>query len=149
MKRTIIALVAAAALALPAMAKQREMQQDSSTSGRIKDRDDQTMSRGGHTTMRARSARAVDHHRDRDWAAGYFLRYGVGYAGGKDYDNPRYYRGRGEYDRDRYRRHSSMSASMNNKGERGSRTARIATRELPGDMGVGLSGCCRGLDNRG
>lgn len=102
MKRTIIALVAVAALAFPAMAKQHGMQQNSSF-GRMHDRDDQTMSRGRHAGMRGRSARTVDHYRYRD-PAGYFLRTGVGYAGAKDYDNPRYYRGR--------------------PGERGVRTAR-------------------------
>lgn len=97
MNRIIFALVAVAALAFPAMAKQHGMHQNSSF-GRMQDRDDQTMSRGRHAGMRGRSARTVDHYRYRD-PAGYFLRTGVGYAGAKDYDNPRYYRGSGEYER--------------------------------------------------
>ena len=94
MNRIIIALVAAAALAFPAMAKQQKMQQGFSPV----------------VSMQGRSARAVDHYRYRD-PAGWFLRTGVGYAGAKDYDNPRYYRGTGEYDRDRYRRRSAMGGS--------------------------------------
>ncbi len=103
MNRIIIALVAAAALAFPAMAKQQGMQQGFS---RV-------------VSMQGRSARAVDHYRYRD-PAGWFLRTGVGYAGAKDYDNPRYYRG-GGYDRDRYRGRSAMGGSMTGKSARTAR----------------------------
>ena len=116
MNRIIIALVAAAALAFPAMAKQQGMQQGFS----LRQHAIGTLRRCLAAGTQHAGTRAVDHYRYRN-PAGWFLRTGVGYAGAKDYDNPRYYRGTGEYDRDRYRRRSAMGGGMNGKSGRTAR----------------------------